>query len=51
MILKKKKEKQLKLGSELEQSSGSKRKFKQCKELGTGRYVWRWLFHYDVKTF
>ena len=29
----------------------SKRKSEQCKELGTGRYVWRWLFHYDVKTF
>ena len=29
----------------------AKRKFKQCKELGTGRYVWRWFFHYDAKTF
>ncbi len=24
--------------------STAKRKFKQCKELGPGRYVWRWIF-------
>ena len=27
------------------------KEFKQCKELGSGRYVWRWLFHHVVKTF
>ena len=34
-----------------EQSANSQRKPEQCKELGTGRYVWRWIFYYDAETF
>ena len=28
-----------------------KEKLDSAKNWGAGRYVWRWLFHYDVKTF
>ena len=34
-----------------EQSANSQRKPEQCKELGTGRYVCRWIFYHDAETF
>ena len=29
----------------------AKENLNSAKELGSGRYVWRWLFHHVVKTF
>ena len=34
-----------------EQSANSQREPEQCKELGTGWYVWWWIFYYDAETF
>lgn len=28
----------------------AKRKLEQCKKLGLGGYVWRWILFYDVET-
>ena len=29
----------------------AKENLNSAKNWGTGRYVWRWFFHYDAKTF
>lgn len=42
--IEKEKEKQSMPETGFEQSANSQRKPEQCKELGTGRYVWRWIF-------
>lgn len=49
--IEKEKEKQSMPETGFEQSANSQRKPEQCKELGTGRYVWRWIFYYDAETF
>ncbi len=50
--IEKEKEKQLKLAHRaLNSLRTAKENLNSAKKLGSGRYVWRWIFHYNAKTF
>ena len=49
--IEKEKREAINAGNRALNSLNSQRKPEQCKELGTGRYVWRWIFYYDAETF